>query len=277
MSLSAYYKTLYIQGSIQADSNITLNGSTSKLVVMNGQNGGNKGIAMFTASDTSWAIYMGQPGADRSFGGSTAVAGDSFSGYAIRFRVWRGQTNNHTGFIWENDQEQLLMSLRGLNGDLYVTGGVSVASLTNRSDDRLKYGEVFIEDATSTIMKLRPQIYTKTSSIDAEPSESDPLESGLIAQEVWYDAPELRHLVRVPDDAQPAEAIGSSTDPAQDPDYSSWGTDAAALNYTGLIPYLIKTCQEQQVLIDSQSVRIDSQSAMIASLGARLEALEAAD
>ena len=70
-------------------------------------------------------------------------------------------------------------------------------------------------------------------------------ESGLIAQEVYYDAPELRHLVkRVNNQTEPLPEIPTSLDPAQDPDYSSWGKEPAALNYIGLIAYLIKANNE---------------------------------
>ena len=69
-------------------------------------------------------------------------------------------------------------------------------------------------------------------------------ESGLIAQEVYYDAPELRHLVsRGESDTQLPE-IQTSIDPQQDPDYSSWGKDTASVNYIGLIAYLVKANTE---------------------------------
>ena len=63
-------------------------------------------------------------------------------------------------------------------------------------------------------------------------------ESGLIAQEVYYDAPELRHLIHkgkpeTDEDGNiiPSPEIQTSIDPQQDPDYSSWGKDPASVNY----------------------------------------------
>ena len=38
--------------------------------------------------------------------------------------------------------------------------------------------------------------------------------------------------------------IPSSIDPQQDPDFSSWGKEAASVNYIGLIAYLIKANNE---------------------------------
>ena len=76
-------------------------------------------------------------------------------------------------------------------------------------------------------------------------------ESGLIAQEVYYDAPELRHLVRrgkAQTDEEgneiPLPEIPTSINPQEDPDYSSWGEEAASLNYIGLIAYLVKANNE---------------------------------
>ena len=72
-------------------------------------------------------------------------------------------------------------------------------------------------------------------------------ESGLMAQEMYYDAPELTHLVHrgIPEldeegNSIPLPEIPTSIDPQQDPDYSSWGKDPASVNYIGLIAYLVK-------------------------------------
>ena len=72
-------------------------------------------------------------------------------------------------------------------------------------------------------------------------------ESGVIAQEIYYDAPGSRHLVHrgKPDidekgNSIPLPEIPTSIDPQQDPDYSSWGKDPASVNYIGSAAYLIK-------------------------------------
>jgi hypothetical protein len=113
-------------------------------------------------------------------------------------------------------------------------------------------------------MKLRPQIYDKYDAFDKiYDSNSDQLlantsrsnksirESGLIAQEVFYDCPELRHLVSVSDDADPliySSNVPDSIDPKEDPIgyYKFWGTRTTSVNYIGLIPYLVSAIQEQQ-------------------------------
>jgi hypothetical protein len=158
-------------------------------------------------------------------------------------------------------QLNLETGILNLNGFLVTTAGACTAPSFNgvTSDDRLKEEEVYITSAVETLKKLKPQFYRKYESFaPREPDARSVLESGLIAQEIYYDAPELRHLVLLPSDAQPAEYIASSSDPSQDPDYSSWGTEKAAVNYNGLVPYLIKAMQEQQVLIEELKARIDA-------------------
>jgi hypothetical protein len=122
-------------------------------------------------------------------------------------------------------------------------GGIIIVNGTNySSDDRIKSNEQYIENATETLLKLKPQTYDKRSMMNT--GEWKMRESGLIAQDVWYDTPELRHLVSHDKNADiPIEKPFVDDDPTKDPDYSSWG-EIATLNYQGLIAYLIKSNQE---------------------------------
>jgi hypothetical protein len=125
-------------------------------------------------------------------------------------------------------------------------------SNTVLSDDRIKDNETYIENATDTLIKLKPQIYDKKliwniSKLDETSNISVVRESGLITQDVWYDAPELRHLVRLGEGAEPGDDKPyTDNDPTKDPDYSSWGDNVSLLEYVGLVPYLIKSIQELQ-------------------------------
>ena len=67
--------------------------------------------------------------------------------------------------------------------------------LVNSSDDRLKENGGLIENACETLSKLRPQFYCKKPDMENDDPTIWYKESGLIAQEIYYDAPELRHLV----------------------------------------------------------------------------------
>ena len=121
-----------------------------------------------------------------------------------------------------------------------TSGEISYSS----SDDRLKVKEVRIKDATTTLMKLSPQSYFKKFKLD-EPDISH-YESGLMAQDVWYDAPELRHAVHLGAyaDPTPEKPPAPSDNLEDDPDYSVWGSDPAQVQYDQLIPYTIKSIQE---------------------------------
>jgi hypothetical protein len=113
------------------------------------------------------------------------------------------------------------------------------------SDDRVKINEVYIENATNTLLKLKPQKYDKLEDIGS--SNVIGHESGLMAQDIWYDAPELRHVVYIPREGcepTPEKPVASSDDPQDDPDYSAWGPTLSDVSYTMLVPYLVKSIQE---------------------------------
>ena len=140
--------------------------------------------------------------------------------------------------------------IRSATGNYYLhynnnTGEISQGN--GYSDDRLKYNEKIITGAVKSLSKLRPEEYDKKPSL--EPSHSGEewtRESGLIAQEIFYSAPEFRHIVQVPQTAGDVEKYTPppSDDPNQDPDYSVWGPEPAAVKYEQFVPYLIKAVQE---------------------------------
>lgn len=143
---------------------------------------------------------------------------------------------------------------------------VSNGTFTNASDDRLKTNEKFITNATETIMKLRPETYTVHSITEDENSNvsvnyNDPLykESGLIAQEIYYLNPELRHILSIPEEANPEPDVIIPDDPKTDIDYEAkgWSKKMSGVKYTQLIPYIIKMNQEQQEIINDLKNRIE--------------------
>ena len=144
------------------------------------------------------------------------------------------------------------------------------------SDDRLKVNETMISNATDTIIKLKPQIYDKFEFIeDVHDTKNKPIrESGLIAQDIWYDAPELRHIVYPY--KTPNETREVNEDIRQDPDYSDWGPVAAQVNYFGVIPYLIKSFQELHENVTSERVKTQEMKEDLQTTRTELEqALEA--
>jgi hypothetical protein len=152
---------------------------------------------------------------------------------------------------------------------------------TTLSDDRIKDNEEYIRDATQTLVKLKPQIYDKHLIWDLSSEDASNVttvrESGLITQDVWYDAPELRYLVHLGREAHPSETKPyTDDDPQNDPDYSTWGNEPSTLNYTGLIPYLIKSNQELYTDLQAEKVKVATLETQLASVLARLDALESA-
>ncbi len=161
------------------------------------------------------------------------------------------------------------------NGDLYSDNTIRYSS-----DDRRKIEEQYITNGTETIKKLSPQIYTKLSDLEQNGGVPIKTESGLIAQEVYYNSPELCHLVRIEDSngkrLLPREHDLSGNDIQNDPDYTAlgWGDKSATLDYIGFIPYLIKSNQEQDELIKARQTSIDEQAQLIQQFQDRVTALE---
>ena len=161
-------------------------------------------------------------------------------------------------------------------------------SLTETSDDRLKSNEILITNALGTINKMTPQIYNKHISFDNTTPYKK--ESGLMAQDIYYNTPELRHIVTLPfdeneNDVTPdelPEGVNStqelSSNIQDDPDYTSmgWGNNPASVNYTQLVPWLIAGMKEQQQIITSQGTQITTLESQVTDLLARVTALESA-
>jgi hypothetical protein len=252
-------------------------------------------------SGTSW-INRGQSGASVSSAYQCGLVIES-SGTSASNSVIHVETAGQTQAF----------SIRE-NGDLY-----SDNALQYSSDDRRKIDEQHITNATETLLKLSPQIYTKLDKFEEDGGTPTKTESGLIAQEVYYNAPELRHLVsiitkdcygrkRVPIeyDLSNNRVVETSTEPIrmiididasgnpvfetierentsseeyniqQDPNYTvlGWGKKSATVDYIGLIPYLIKSNQEQDALIKERQTSIDEQAQLIQQFQNRVTALE---
>ena len=160
------------------------------------------------------------------------------------FQIYAGGTGGGSSNIYLNSTT--------FNGNLPYSG---------TSDDRLKTEETLIDNATETLMKLRPQTYMKQCHMGTEelPAKMEynfdkNLESGLIAQEIYYNAPELRHIIKNTEGVEELPEGMDINDLQNDPDWNGlgWSQDlASSVSYTELIPYLIKSNQEQQMEIDN--------------------------
>jgi hypothetical protein len=126
-----------------------------------------------------------------------------------------------------------------INGNVYAEfyygDGVGLTNVTisQTSDARAKSNTEIIVNSLDTLSKLKPVVYDK-----------DGLEeSGFIAQDIYYDAPELRHLVQLGKDANPNET-------KNEPNYEDWGEEHAKLDYVGLIAYTVAAINELREMVE---------------------------
>ena len=210
---------------------------------------------------------------------------DAFNGFMVRGDYTTIiDTNTPADQISEvliiNASNTRSLTLKG-NGNLYLTGAVFSNGTQLTSDDRVKSDEVLITNALDTVKKIHPQEYNKWNTIDyaSDSNATSVKESGIIAQELYIDVPELRHLVVLPTGSdsnaieQTASNYTSYNDLQNDPDWPEWSGDSsnansiAYVNYTGLIPYTIQAIKEL-------SDKLDAKDATIASLESRIAVLE---
>ena len=208
------------------------------------------------------AQFSGSIGLDNKFFISNDDHKMTFTAGSYSWGRWNGA--HHYDVYSQSD----FTGSRTLYLNYYSGGAVKLYnSVVVTSDDRIKTNERYITNATDTLLKLKPQVYDKGSNLGGGTGESH-VESGLIAQDVYYDTPELRHLVSYDDDAEiPDEKPYVDDDPQNDPDYSMWGTKSAGVNYEGFIAYLIKSNQEIYT-------ELQAEKAKVADLLARVTALE---
>ena len=192
----------------------------------------------------------------RLFRASEMMGSTAYSGYSS---LMYGGTSSANRIYFRNALNQAPSTNNG-NIVLYAT------SFTWTSDDRLKHNERYITDALKTLCKLRPQRYLKYG--EGEDVEEAYEDAGLIAQEIWYDAPELRFIVRIPPDADP-QPLDRPYDPQDDPDYEKFGWTKAMsyVDYMALSGYYIQAFKE----LDAKNKEL---SATLSQVEARLEALE---
>ena len=116
------------------------------------------------------------------------------------------------------------------------------ASFNVVSDFRLKRDIQTIENGLDTISRLNPTTFETNMSNEGDDYVR---KSGFIAQEVYYDTPELRHALTMPHDAQ------SDIETNRLPNYENWGNDRASMELAPIIPYLVKAVQELKARVEA--------------------------
>lgn len=227
---------------------------------------GNSSVAIGQAagyqSQGHYSIGIGNQSAQTSQGNFALSIGYA-SGFnsqgegAIAIGSYAGFQTSHTGSIILNSHGGQPLVSAGTNRfhvkRVRNSGALSYNSSNgeiygNSSDDRVKHNETYITNALRTIMKLKPQTYDKSMSLESN-AHIECHESGFMAQDIWYDVPEMRHIVVLAQTANPTpeKPPAPSDDPRDDPDYSAWGSELSTLNYTQVIPFLTKAVQEVTV------------------------------
>lgn len=208
-----------------------------------------------------------------SLGSGSAIAGVQYSrrGSGAQSLV------EFTGYEDDDTVRFRFLNQQSQNGTTIY--GVVEAYISDQSDDRLKADEEYISDGLDVIMKLKPQRYQKAGNLPENyPSNVEVIprttEVGFIAQQIYYEVPELKHMVRPAGDANPVETMTFPEDPSVDPDYSSWGSEAATIHYIEIIPYNTAAIQDLKKLRDADIERISTLESQMANLTSRVESLE---
>ena len=173
----------------------------------------------------------------------------TFSAYNSAFTVWYGMA-------WTTYDGTVNSVLNSRSGDWYTNGTWTGNAQSSTSDDRVKDFEKPLHLGTETLLKLNPQHYWKRNKLELTKVKYME-EFGLIAQDVYYDTPELRHLVKLHYDADPSPEKPVRDENIQiDPPYDDWGSQTASFNYQGLIPVMINSIKEIVTEKDAVKTRV---------------------
>ncbi len=180
--------------------------------------------------------------------GAEAVASGGSKNIGLRVDAFNGTSN--IGIEVNADTAAILNGAVFVNGDLNYSG-----ALNNTSDRNLKENIQPLENGLATIMKLNPTTYNFRGNGEYNGLKlSTGLHYGLIAQEVEQIIPSL-----VKDNVHYYEEGASTVSgPSVTDDEKIVKTmDYKTMNYTELIPVLIKAVQEQQNEIEKLTKEIE--------------------
>ena len=111
----------------------------------------------------------------------------------------------------------------------------------------MKDNEERIINALETLDNLKPVKYDINGT----------METGFIAQDVWYNTPELRHLIKTKNRNNILDISGSYTHET-DLIANGWSEEPTQLNYIGLVGHITKSIQELDTLTESNKTKIDN-------------------
>ena len=252
------------------------NGTLAATSVLSLHNGNQVGIG--TTDPGDYNLYVN---GDAYLGTGTVINGGSYLD-GIYFDTFGESANKVCLFRATEDDDTVYYRFRNQQSTHQrEIGGVIQGYLQEYSDDRLKVNERYLTDGLDVIKRLKPQLYDKRPDLvenlerDGYNVESiERKEVGFIAQDIYYEVPELKHIVNVGGGVTPAEHITIGDDPTEDPDYSSWGNVAAGVRYTEIIPYNTAAIQDLSNLRDLDVDRITVLESQVSNLLVRVQTLE---
>lgn len=176
------------------------------------------------------------------------VTGSGSKNLGLRLHVFNGTSN--IGMEVNADTAAILNGTTVVNGDLNYSG-----SLNNTSDRNLKENIQPLQNGLGTIMKLNPATYNFRGNGEYNGLKlSTGLHYGLIAQEVEEVLPSLVknniHTYSEVSTEGNGPDVTSETEITKTMEYKT-------MNYTELIPLLIKGMQEQQEVIEQLKKEIE--------------------
>ncbi len=166
--------------------------------------------------------------------------------YGVYGAAWDG-VENYAGYF---EGETVVNGTLTVNGDINHTG-----SITQTSDRNLKENIQPLQNGLETIMKLSPATYNFLGNGEYNGLKlSTGLHYGLIAQEVEEVLPSLvKNNLHTYSEMQSG---GNGPDATSETEIEKT-MEYKTMNYTELIPVLIKGMQEQQAVIENQQQKID--------------------
>lgn len=213
----------------------------------NGTSDANRSNALTVFKDGTVGIGTSSP--DARVGINTDAGEDAFRARVNGTTKFKVDANGAVSTY--NATTSATFALNIQNNATNLLGRGRAYSWNTYSDRRIKSSIRDINYGLNTILKLRPTAYNHHNTLTDEKSGATRLSSesapdiGLIAQEVYKLVP---------------EAVSK---PASDDDL--WSMD-----YTRLVPVLIKAIQEQQEIIESQNNSLKSQRSEINLLNSEL-------
>lgn len=264
LSITPYNKTVQVSDTLKSNSIRAFGTHTGRGTIESFNYGTGVGLYSYSSGIGGYSS-SGVTGEADSLG--SGVHGDAFSGtgidgYSARGIGAAGTSSRHWGIYAYTENTATYAGY--MDGDLYAS------RLFTSSDRKLKKGISDLGGAMDIISRLKPKTYEYRHDGSYKLMNlPEGKQYGLVAQDVEEVLPNL--VKKSSFDTKFANAaLKKSTGEEQ----KSEVIDFKAVNYTELIPILIKGMQEQAVVIEEQKSKIEAKDKEIVEIKTELEQLK---